>query len=161
MPRLIFNNTDEYIVSHAVKGPNYIHGFDERGTMIVAFEAISDFSLYTYTDKFLAPDECFEEPLNRVSYVNNKLVMADGTGVPIWRKETISLTSGGWKDKKQEVSCSLADTDNLVIVSPASSSIVRYGECGVFCIAQSKGKLTFQCSVVPTETMTVDVAAFI
>lgn len=70
-----------YNVDHAVKGADYIHGYDSAGNLIVSLEGISDFEDYEYTGTYMTPEECLEESCNDVKYVNGKFVRRDGTDV--------------------------------------------------------------------------------
>lgn len=68
-----------YEVHHAVKGADYIHGYDYEGNLVVAFDGVTDFEDFEYTGTYMAPDECLEEPCNTVKHVNGKFVRQDGT----------------------------------------------------------------------------------
>lgn len=62
MATLTYLSTD-YVCTTAIKGDDYIHLLDADGVMIAAFDAITDFSLFTLTDgEYVAPtadDDCF------------------------------------------------------------------------------------------------------
>lgn len=68
MATLKFNDTS-YIVDHAVKGDDYVHGYDESGVMLVAIEGIEDFSTVTYDGTYMSPEFCAEEECNKVRSV--------------------------------------------------------------------------------------------
>lgn len=72
-----------YTVDHAVKGADYVHGYDANGNLVVAFEGVVDFSKVSYNGTYLTPGECLEEGCNVVKYVNGSLVNSDGTPVDI------------------------------------------------------------------------------
>ena len=77
------------------------------------------------------------------------------------RKETVlELSAGGWSGNTQTVAASGAAANNTLFVSPTPESYDVYGECGVRCIAQTDGSLTFSCSDAPGETLRVNVVIF-
>jgi len=69
---------------------------------------------------------------------------------------TLSLTPN-WTDNRQTVAASGVHSSNLVIVSPVPASHTVYCECGVRCVSQATGYLTFECTEVPSEAITVNV----
>lgn len=74
----------------------------------------------------------------------------------------VQLLPDGWSDNQQIVSVSGVAADNMVIVSPDSSTdnYVAYTECNVRCVAQAEGILTFLCDEVPSITLIVNIAVF-
>ena len=70
---------------------------------------------------------------------------------------TASLTTTGWSSKKKTVSVTGVTASNTVIVSPAPSSFVHWGDCGIRCIAQGSGTLQFQYETAPTSNLTANV----
>lgn len=70
-----------YEVDHAVKGPDYVHGYDASGDLVVSFEGVTNFGDIQYTGSYLSPDKCLSEACNRVMNVNGELVREDGTPV--------------------------------------------------------------------------------
>lgn len=80
MQYLIFKNTT-YEVDHAVKGADFIHGYDATGKVVVAFEGVTDFSVFEYDGSYLAPEDCISEPCNDLKYCAGKLQKRDGTAV--------------------------------------------------------------------------------
>jgi hypothetical protein len=70
-----------YSVDHAVKGADYIHGYDSDGNRVVAFDGVADFSKFEYTGVYLAPEDCLSEPCNNVLHVGGKFVRQDGTPI--------------------------------------------------------------------------------
>lgn len=75
---------------------------------------------------------------------------------------SITLTSGGWANKRQTVSHIGVDADSIVIVSPAPSedNFNAYTESGVCCEAQGEDTLTFVCEEVPDTDLVVNVVVF-
>lgn len=74
---------------------------------------------------------------------------------------TISLTVEGWdaSAKTQTVVVHNVTTDNIVWVSPAPASFDAYGQAGIRATAQGDGNITFTCTNVPTEAISVEVVA--
>lgn len=85
--------TDTYEVDHAVKGADYVHGYDADGNCIVSIEGISSFSTISYSGTYLVPTECEAEPCNDVKHVNGELLRRDGT--PASHKHSASDIDSG------------------------------------------------------------------
>ena len=69
----------------------------------------------------------------------------------------ITLTVAGWSDNSQTVTVSGVTANNTVIISPAPSSYLSYGEFGVYCSAQATNSLTFACDSTPDVALTVNI----
>ena len=74
---------------------------------------------------------------------------------------TVTLTVEGWDASAltQTVSASNVTADNIVWVSPAPASFDAYGKAGIRGTAQGNGTITFTCTKVPTEVISVEVVA--
>ena len=72
---------------------------------------------------------------------------------------TVTLTVAGWASNAQTVSASNVKADNIVWVSPAPVSFDAYGKAGIRATAQADGSITFTCTKVPTDEITVEVVA--
>lgn len=74
---------------------------------------------------------------------------------------TVTLTAAGWDSSAltQTVSASNVTADNIVWVSPAAASFDAYGKAGIRGTAQGEGTITFTCSKLPTEEISVEVVA--
>ena len=74
---------------------------------------------------------------------------------------TVTLTVEGWDSsaQTQTVSASNVTTDNIVWVSPVAASFDAYGKAGIRGTAQGAGTITFTCTKVPTEEISVEVVA--
>lgn len=70
--------TLSYVVDHAVKGVDFVRGYDAEGKCVVAFEGVTDFSGFSYSGAYMAPTACLEEGCNQVSHIGGKLVRRDG-----------------------------------------------------------------------------------
>ena len=71
---------------------------------------------------------------------------------------TLSLPAASWSENSQTVSVSgiVADEASQQITAmPAAASQAAYYAAGVYASAQSAGSLTFTCTTVPTEDLTV------
>ena len=69
----------------------------------------------------------------------------------------ITLTVAGWSGNSQTITVSGVTTNNAVIISPAPSSYLSYGEFGVYCSAQATNSLTFACDSTPDVALTVNI----
>lgn len=73
----------------------------------------------------------------------------------------VTLTTAGWDSSTKQqtvvVSGILADTTKQCIYpAPVDTSYdSAWNSCGVLCVAQAAGKLTFQCDTVPTASIDV------
>lgn len=70
-----------YSVNHAVKGADYVHGYNASGELVVAFDGVADVDAIEYTGDFMAPESCAEEKCNDVKCVEGRVVLPDGTPV--------------------------------------------------------------------------------
>lgn len=71
---------------------------------------------------------------------------------------TVTLPASGWSDNAQTVTVTgvLADESaQLIQPMPAVASQTAYIEAGVICTAQAANSLTFTCSTVPTEDISL------
>ena len=80
MATITFNGIS-YTVDHAVKGPDYVHGYAADGTPVFCIEGITDFSVVTYDGTYMSPDDCATEGCNNVMQVAGELQTADGDPV--------------------------------------------------------------------------------
>ena len=98
---------------------------------------------------------------------NFELMSADGT-IPKERLVNVistpstmpELTVDGWSDNTQTVTVTGVTATNTVFVSPAPASASDYASAGIICTAQSADSLTFTCTTVPTNAITVNVVIF-
>lgn len=80
MSTLTYNN-EVFSVDHAVKGADYIHGYDANGVLIVSFDGVTDFSCFEYDGTYMGPGECLTEHCNTVRYCGGALKTLDGRWV--------------------------------------------------------------------------------
>lgn len=71
--------------------------------------------------------------------------------------KTIKLIKANWSNFKQTVSVSGVTANNTIFITPAPASFNAYGESGVYCSAQANNSLTFTCSYVPENDLTVNI----
>lgn len=71
-------------------------------------------------------------------------------------RRVVVLNVEGWSDNMQTVNISEVTTDNVVIYSPAPESIAAYSAYGVLCVSQQAGSLTFSCTEVPSDNITLN-----
>ena len=67
------------------------------------------------------------------------------------------ITVDGWYSNTQTVSVTGVTASNVVIVSPAPASAADYAAAGIICTAQGTDSLTFTCTTVPSNAITVNV----
>lgn len=95
-------------------------------------------------------------PTNRLSgTIAKSQIASDAT----YTSTTVTL-SGTWTNNQKTVSIPTAvgiTANSLVIVSPAPSSFIEYGDSGIYCSAQATNSLTFTCSSPPSGNITVNV----
>ena len=95
---------------------------------------------------YLTPDE--EVDYATKDYVDSK-----------HSKIVVELASSGWVDNYQTVNANGVTVDNIVIVSPdpTSTSYQEYTDCGIYCVSQTAGKLTFRCDTTPNTNIAVNI----
>lgn len=115
-------------------------------------------TLVDMTDATVTPNTVLE---GYIAYGANGARIV-GTASATKRKEiAISLLQSGWDlDNKQTVSVEEVTPTATVIVTGAEDSQPEYDDCGVYCIEQSAGELTFICDIIPTENLTANIAIF-
>ena len=67
------------------------------------------------------------------------------------------LTVAGWSSNTQTVTVTGVTATNTVFVSPAPASASDYASAGIICTAQGTDSLTFTCTTVPSNAITVNV----
>lgn len=75
---------------------------------------------------------------------------------------TVSLLAAAWSDNEQTVNVAGMTEDSIVFVAPGASSdnYISYTENQVRCMDQAAGKLTFQCTTVPTIDLEANIAVY-
>lgn len=124
MATLTFNG-ESFTVDHAVKGADYIHGYDANGVIVVAFDGVTDFSCFTYDGTYMEPVDCLTEHCNTVIYCGGALKTLDGRWVNPPMLEGVEYrTTEHWNGKpvyrklvKYEVSGSIGNSSGYKKVS--------------------------------------------
>ena len=94
-------------------------------------------------------------PTTRLSGTIAKAQIATGA---TYTTQTATLSSSGWNSSNQQtVSVTGVTASNLVIVSPAPTSFIAYGEANIYCLSQANDTLTFKCESIPDTNITVNV----
>lgn len=91
-------------------------------------------------------------------YVDNAVAGGGGGGDPT--AYTVQLTVAGWSNGAQTVTASGVTANNVVIVTPAPSSMEDYSAADVKCMAQATNSLTFECRETPETALAVNVIVF-
>lgn len=68
-----------------------------------------------------------------------------------------TLAVADWSSNTQTVNVTGVTASNVVFVSPAPASAADYAAAGIVCTVQGSGTLTFTCTTVPTNAITVNV----
>lgn len=87
MATITFNG-ESFDVDHAVKGSDYVHGYDVNGICVFALDGVTDFSGITYDGIYMDPRDCMAEACNNVKYCGGELKTADGEKVNLGLIET-------------------------------------------------------------------------
>ena len=96
MATLTFNG-NSYTVDHAVKGTDYVYGYDANGVCIVALDGVTDFSGVSYDGVYMDPKTCETDPHNEVVYCGNGLRTRDGRNITAVYK--IILPASDWSSE--------------------------------------------------------------
>ena len=110
-------NGESYTVDHAVKGADFIHGYDANAVMIVSFEGITNFSDFDYDGTYMEPEHCLAEGCNVVKYVGGKWQTSDGK--PLLRAVTITFPAASWVDNGNEIF-----TQNVTVEGGTANTLV-------------------------------------
>lgn len=71
---------------------------------------------------------------------------------------TATIGTVAWgAGKTATVNVDGVETNSLVFVAPAPSSYTAYTNAGIYCSTQGDGTLTFTCTTLPTNSITVNV----
>ena len=76
-------NGESYTVDHAVKGTDYVHGYNAAGELLVSIEGIKDFSGITYSGTYISPSVCLAEACNDVKFCSGILQTRDGAEIMV------------------------------------------------------------------------------
>lgn len=154
-------NGESYTVDHAVKGADFIHGYDANAVMIVSFEGITNFSAFDYDGTYMEPEHCLAEGCNDVKYVGGRLMTRDGT--LLLRPASITISAASWVDNEneiftQEVTVEGGTGGTMVILQPTGEQLLALMEDGVsfLKVDNNSGVFTAKAgSVAPTVDLTI------
>lgn len=116
-------------------------------------------------DGTMPTDRFTTSPVADGSYVPT-LTISSGTPTRTWAAAASApvvpstmpeLTVAGWSSNTQTVNVTGVTANNIVFVSPAPASAADYADAGIVCTAQGSGTLTFTCTTVPSNNITVNV----
>lgn len=160
MATLTYNGTS-YTVDHAVKGADFIHGYDANAVMIVSFEGIKDFSAFDYDGTYMEPEHCLAEGCNDVKFAGGIWQTRDGT--PLLRAVTITFPVASWVDNgneifTQNVTVEGGTANTLVALQPSDMQFMMLMDDGVSFLKVDNDRGTFIAkagSAAPTTDMTI------
>lgn len=152
-PGLIMGSTADGTVAAETDGTGSVNGWDNvKTTLTNHTESIGTIqSSLSTVEGTISTIEGEISGLNAdIQTKNNKL-----------NAVTVTLTVAGWDSSAltQTVAASNVTVDNIVWVSPAPASFDAYGKAGIRGTAQGAGTITFTCTKVPAEEITVEVVA--
>ena len=82
------------------------------------------------------------------------------SGAPTVPSTMPTLAVNDWASNTQTVNVTGVTASNVVFVSPAPASAADYAAAGITCTAQGSGTLTFTCTTVPSNAITVNIVIF-
>lgn len=144
MATLAFNGVS-YTVDHAVKGADFIHGYDAASVMVVAFNGITDFSGFTYSGVYMEPKHCLVEECNDVKFMDG--VWQTREGKPIMRVAHVTLASSQWggsDPSTQVINIDGVTARSKVDLQPDATILQAMADNGVsaLCVENDGGVLT-------------------
>lgn len=89
--------------------------------------------------------------------VNELSVITDANYATMSVPTAPTLIVADWSSNTQTVTVTGVTASNTVIVSPAPASAAEYAACGILCTTQGTDSLTFTCTAVPANALTVNV----
>ena len=154
-------NGESYTVDHAVKGADFIHGYDANAVMIVSFEGIINFSAFDYDGTYMEPEHCLAEGCNVVKYVGGKWQTSDGK--PLLRAVTLTFPVASWVDNgneifTQNVTVEGGTANTLVALQPSDGQFTLLIEDGIsfLKVDNNNGVFTAKAgSAAPSVDMTI------
>ena len=117
---------------------------------------------YSWTQVNVQPAPVIPDPLPSQTGNAGKFLTTNGTAAS-WADITSTpstmptLAVADWSNNTQTVNVTGVTATNTVFVSPAPASAADYASAGIVCTAQGAGTLTFTCTTVPSNAITVNV----
>lgn len=123
------HGTLSYEVDHAVKGADFVRGYDADGKVIVSFEGVTNFSSFLYSGTYLTPEKCAEESCNEVKHVNGSLIRSDGEQIflPYLPSSGGNLTNHVTFDNGKGIACKDSDGKIKHVTFLSSTNILWIG----------------------------------
>lgn len=154
-------NGESYAVDHAVRGEDFIHGYDADGILIVAFEGISNFSGFTYDGTYMEPEHCLAEGCNDVKFASGIWQTRDGS--PLLRAVSITFPTASWVDNgneifTQNVTVEGGTANTLVALQPSDGQFTLLIEDGISFLKVDNNNGVFMAkagSAAPSVDMTI------
>ena len=143
-PGLIKGNTADGTVAAETDGTGSVNGWDNVKT-----------TLNNHTESIGTIQSSLSTVEGEVAGLSTDLMTKNNKLNAV----TATLTVEGWSGNTQTVSASNVTADNIVWVSPAPASFDAYGKAGIRGTAQAEGSITFTCTKIPTEAISVEVVA--
>lgn len=143
-PGLIKGNTADGTVAAETDGTGSVNGWDNVKT-----------TLTNHTESIGTIQSSLSTVEGEVASLNADILTKNDKLNAV----TVTLTAEGWVDNAQTVSASNVTADNIVWVSPAPASFIAYGKASIRGTAQGAGTITFTCTKLPTEAISVEVVA--
>ena len=155
--------TDVSVPQFSLGSPGLIVGSDEDGTVFAETDGTGSVKGWDTLTGRVGTNETDIDALQTsmaqvegdISEIQTSLGGKQGAITSV----TVTLTVEGWANNQQTVSASNVTADNIVWVSPAPASFTAYGKAGIYASAQAEGSITFTCSSVPTDAISVEVVA--
>lgn len=139
-------------------------GTNDSATLKVGFGNLGNYELLNSSGK-IPTDRFTTTPSADGTYVPT-LTISSGTATRTWGAAASApvvpatmptLAVADWSSNTQTVNVTGVTASNIVFVSPAPASAADYAAAGIVCTAQGSGTLTFTCTTVPSNAITVNV----
>lgn len=152
-PGLIKGNTVDGTVAAETDGTGSVNGWDNVKTTLNNHTE----SIGTIQSSLSTVEGTISSIEGEIANLNANIMTKNDKLTTV----TVTLTVVGWDSSTltQTVSASNVTADNIVWVSPAPASFDVYGKAGIRGTAQGDGTITFTCTKVPTEEISVEVVA--
>lgn len=140
-------DSDVPIPQFSIDTPGLIKGNDEDGTVFAEADG---------TGSIKGWDALKQSVQNNTTAIeqNSTAIARKQTAL---QTATVSLIADGWSENTQTVNVAGVTATNIVWVSPAPESQNVYNSAEIKATAQAEGTLTFMCTAIPTEPLTVNV----
>lgn len=143
--------------SQLTNDSGFITGYAETDPTVPSWAKASSKPTYTASEVGAAPASHASDSNIHIT-VDERTAWNAKAAKPTGR--TLTLSASGWDggSKTQTAACSgvsATETAQLITPVPALASQTAYYEAGILCTGQAADSLTFTCTTVPTEDLTV------